>query len=70
MATEMFAEGGSEIAITMTPGDSGVLQLIIDGDTVYDKSKEDGQTPHLNRVKEMRAALKERLASVAVAADD
>ena len=66
----MFAEGGSEIAVTMTPGDSGVLKLIIDGDTVYDKSSEDGQTPHLNRVKEMRAALRERLASAAVAADD
>ena len=70
MATEMFAEGGKEIAITITPGDSGVLQLIIDGEKVYDKNEEDGQTPNLNRVKQMRAALRDHLASVAVAADD
>ena len=70
MATEMFAEGGKNIALTITPGDSGVLQLIIDGEKVYDKKEEDGQTPNLNRVKEMRAALKDRLGAVAVAADD
>ena len=70
MATEMFAEGGKAIAVTVTPGDSGVLQLIIDGEKVYDKKEEDGQTPNLNRVKQMRAALKDRLASALVAADD
>ena len=70
MATELFAEGGGDIAITITPGDNGVLQLIIDGEKVYDKSEENGQTPHLNRVKEMRGALRERLSSAAVAADD
>ncbi len=70
MATEMFAEGGKEIAITVTPGDSGVLQLIIDGQKVYDKKEEDGQTPNLNRVKQMRAVLRDRLASALVAADD
>ena len=70
MATEMFAEGGKEIALTVTPGDSGVLQLIIDGETVYDKKEEDGQTPNLNRVKQMRAALRDKLASTLVAADD
>ena len=70
MATEMFAEGGKAIATTMTPGDSGVLQLIIDGEMVYDKKEEDGQTPNLNRVKQMRAVLRDKLATTAVAADD
>ena len=70
MATEMFAEGGKEIALTVTPGDSGVLQLIIDGEKVYDKKEEDGQTPNLNRVKQIRAVLRDRLASALVAADD
>ena len=53
----------------MTPGVSGVLQVFVDGDKIYDKKEEDNQTPTLNRVKELRAALRERLAS-AVAADD
>jgi predicted Rdx family selenoprotein len=70
MATEMFAEGGKEIAITITPGDAGVLQLIMDGEMVYDKKAEDGQTPNLSRVKQMRAVLRDKLASTLVAADD
>ena len=70
MATEMFAEGGKEIAITITPGDSGVLQLIMNGEMVYDKKTEDGQTPNLSRVKQMRAVLRDKLASTLVAADD
>ena len=70
MATEMFAEGGKKIAVTVTPGDSGVLQLIIDDEMVYDKKEEDGQTPNLNRVKQMHAVLRDKLASTLVAADD
>ena len=69
MATEFFAEAGKDVAIKLTPGVSGVLQVFVDGDKIYDKKEEDNQTPTLNRVKELRAALRERLAS-AVAADD
>ena len=70
MATEIFAEGGKDVAITITPGVAGVLQVYLDGEKVYDKKEEDNQTPHLNRVKEIRAAVRERLAAVAVEADD
>lgn len=68
MASEFSAEGGKEIAITVTPGESGVLQVIIDGDKIFDKKEEGDQTPTLTRVKEMRAVIKDRLA-VEVAAD-
>ena len=66
----MFAEGGNDVAITVTPGVGGVLQVFIDGEKVYDKKEEDNQTPHLNRVKEIRTALKERLEAVPAGADD
>ena len=68
MASEFSAEGGKEIAITLTPGESGVLQVIIDGDKIFDKKEEGDQTPTLTRVKEMRAVIRDRLA-VEVAAD-
>ena len=61
MATEFFAEGGKEVAITLTPGESGILQVHVDGDKIFDKKEEDGQHPDLNRVKEMRAVIKGRL---------
>ena len=71
MATEFFAEGGKNLSIKMTPGVSGVLQVFLDDEKIYDKKEEDNQTPNLNRVKQMRAAIKEKLASaVEVAADD
>ena len=69
MANELFAEAGKDIAITITPGVSGIFQLFLDGEKVYDKAEEDGAYPTLPRVKQMRAVLREKLNAV-VAADD
>ncbi len=66
MATEFFAEAGNSIAITMTPGDSGVLQVFAGGDKIFDKADEGGH-PELTRVKAMRAAILEKLAVPAAA---
>ena len=70
MATEFFAAGGTDVAITLTPGEAGVLQVIVDGDKIYDKKEEGNETPTLTRVKELKAIVKERLTAVAAAADD
>ena len=69
MATEFFAEGGGDIALRLTPGTGGVLQVYLDGEKIYDKKEEDNQTPTLNRVKEMKAAVREKLGAD-TAADD
>ena len=69
MASEFFAEGGKEVAIRITPGVAGILQVFVDGEKIYDKAEEDGQFPNLPRVKQMRAIIRDKL-SVAVAADN
>ncbi|MDP7103675.1 MAG: Rdx family protein [SAR202 cluster bacterium] len=69
MASEFFAEGGKDVALKLTPGDAGILQVYVDGDKIYDKKEEDGQFPNLPRVKQMRAVVRDRLGSL-VAADD
>ncbi len=69
MASEFFAEGGKDVAIKMTPGVAGILQVYVDGDKIFDKKEEDGQFPNLPRVKEMRAVVKEKLEAL-VPADD
>ena len=69
MASEFFAEGGKEIAVKITPGIAGILQVFVDGDKIYDKAEEDGQFPNLPRVKQMRAVIKDKLSAL-VAADD
>ncbi len=69
MASEFFAEGGKEVAIKITPGIAGILQVFVDGDKIYDKAEEDKQFPTLPRVKQMRAVIKDKLGAL-VAADD
>jgi len=69
MATELFAEGGNNVAIKVTPGVGGILQVFVDGDKVYDKKEEDNETPNLNRVKQIRAVIRERLEAM-VPADE
>ena len=70
MANELFAEGGKDVAITMTPGVAGILQVFLDGEKIFDRADEDGEYPGLPRVKQMRAVLKEKIAAAPVAADD
>ena len=62
MTAEFFAEGGNLLSITVTPGDKGVLKVYVDGETIYDKSEEDGKHPDLDRVKEMRGFIKNKIA--------
>ena len=51
MANEFFAEGGKDVAITVTPGEAGVLQVIVDGHKIFDKDEsEGGKHPDLSRV--------------------
>ena len=70
MASEVFAEGGSDVALRLTPGTAGILQVFVDGDKIYDKAEEDGQFPNLPRVKEMRALVREKLAEPVLADDN
>ena len=70
MASEFFAEGGGDVAITVTPGVAGILQVWFDGEKIFDKKEEDGQFPNLPRVKQMKAILSEKLAGAPVAADN
>ena len=61
MASEFFAEGGSDVAVALTPGVAGVLTVYMDGDKIFDRKDEGGDYPSLPRVKEMRVTLRERI---------
>ena len=69
MASEFFAEGGSSVAIVLTPGESGVLQVYADGEKIFDKKDEGNEHPNLTRVKAMRSVIREKLSAAAVAGD-
>ena len=70
MVNEFVDAGGNKVSISVKPGVSGVLQVYVDGDKIYDKAEEGNETPHLNRVKELKAIVKDRLESVMAAAAD
>jgi len=70
MASEIVAEGGKDVAIKITPGVGGVLQVFLDGEKIYDKKEEGGKFPDLPRVKQMRAVVRDRLAAPVAVADD
>lgn len=69
MANELFAEGGKDVAIKVTPGVAGVFQVFLDGEKVFDRKEEGNIFPDLTRVKQIRAILKDKL-EAAVPADD
>lgn len=60
MVSEFFAAGGSDTAISLIPGDAGVLTVTVDGDMIFDKSVEGGH-PDLDRVKEMKAFISQKV---------
>jgi len=60
MVSEFFAVGGTDTAITLIPGDDGVLTVTVDGETIFDKSEEGGH-PNLDRVKEMKAVVESKV---------
>ncbi len=52
------------MAGTLTPGEAGVFTVKLDDDLVFDKASEGNQTPHLGRVKEIKAELRNRIDAV------
>tara|TARA_Y100000758_G_scaffold224600_1_gene162311 strand:- start:376 stop:564 length:189 start_codon:yes stop_codon:yes gene_type:complete len=60
----MYAEAGNQVDITMTPTGGGILEVILDGDKIYDRKAEDGKYPDLPRVKELKKVLKEKMEAV------
>ena len=63
MVSELFAEGGTDVAITLTPGEGGILQVFVDGDKVLDKKEEGNTYPDLGRIKQLRTTVREKLAA-------
>ena len=55
-----IAEGDNNVAITLTPGYSGILKVIAGGEVIFDKDIE-GTHPELTRVKEMRTEIRKKL---------
>ena len=65
MGSELFAAGGSHIAITLTLGHSGVFKVTLNGEVAFDKD-EVGRYPTLPDAKEVKAKVINMIAAVTV----
>ena len=51
--------------MTLTPVEDGRLEVYLDGETLFDRKAEDGKYPALDRVRDMKKAVRDRIAAVA-----
>jgi|TARA_B110000263_G_scaffold149436_1_gene129669 predicted Rdx family selenoprotein len=65
MGSELFAAGGSYIAITLTPGHIGVFKTALNGEVAFDKD-ELGRYPTLPDAKELKAKVMNMVAAATV----
>ena len=65
MGSELFAAGGSHIAITLTPGQGGVFKVTLNGEIAFDKD-EVGRYPTLPDAKEVKAKVINMIAAITV----
>ncbi len=62
MATEFWrSQEPGDIAIKLTPADSGRLEVYLDGDKIYDVKDENRVYPNFTRVNELKMVVAERI---------
>jgi selenoprotein W-related protein len=54
MGSELYVAGGSQVAVTLTPGTGGVFRVTLNGEVVWDKDVL-GRYPSLPDSKELKA---------------
>ena len=68
MANEFFRAYGADVAITLTPGAQGRMEVYVEGEKVFDKLEE-GIYPDLSRVRQMKVVIQSKLEAVLTPAD-
>jgi hypothetical protein len=62
MATEFWrSQEPGDIAIKLTPADSGRLEVYMDGEKIYDVKDENRVYPNFTRVNELKMVVAERM---------
>jgi len=65
MGSELYAAGKSQVAVTLTPGQSGVFKVTLNGEVVFDKG-ELGRYPALPDAKELKTKVTNMIEAVTV----
>ena len=61
MATEIWHEFGDDAPVTLIPVANGRLEVIADGDVLFDRKAEGGAYPEMKRVREIKQQIGQKL---------
>lgn len=61
MATEIWHDFGDDAPVTLIPVGAGRLEVLADGETLFDRKAEGGAYPDMRRVRQIKAEIKKRL---------
>ena len=61
IAVEFYSHFGVKLGVTLTPVGSGRLEIYLNGETLFRRTGDDRKLPDLDKVKELRATVKEKL---------
>ena len=70
MANEFFRAYGGDVAISLTPGAAGRIEVYLDGEKIFDRKAEGNIYPDLTRVRKMKEVITAKLEAIPAAADD
>ena len=65
LVSELFQAAGPSLAISLIPGHSGALKITVNGEVLWDK-KEQGRSPHIMEVKDIKAKVANMVNSHAI----
>ena len=66
IATEFWSEFKGDLAITLIPVKDGRLEVVFNGETLFDKKAEGNLYPGLDKIRELKAAVRQKMQAVAV----
>jgi len=61
MATEIWHDFGEDAPVTLIPVGSGRLEVIANGEALFDRKAEGGAYPEMKRVRQIKAEIGKRL---------
>ncbi len=67
MATEIWHEFGDDAPVTLIPVADGRLEVIAGGDMLFDRKAEGGAYPEMNRIREIKQQIGQKLQALASA---
>ena len=58
---EFYSAFGTKLGVTLTPVGSGRLEIYLNDETLFRRTADDRTLPNLDKVKELKATVKEKL---------